>query len=187
MIVNGVEFEFDLDARKDYDRFTKALSSLENKKTKSKGRIGLDDMEAFLNGCIPKKALEEILKDGRVSTLTKSFVEFFSAGVDQFAAVSNVYAEAATIANGANERASAIVEKLHAEDNIVNGNGHFHDVDISVPHSKSLNASGGSHIHVLIPPRPPLGGVEGNVGGGEGIASESGTLGGDNLQLINGQ
>lgn len=110
MIINGIEFAFDLDVRSDYDKFVKSLTALQNKQ--SKGKFGLSDMEAFLSGCLKKDTVERLLSDGRVSTMTKVFTEFFSYGIDNLEAVVDTYKAAASTAKQARSKAENIVIML---------------------------------------------------------------------------
>lgn len=112
MNINGIEIEFDMDNRKDNARFVKAFTILQKKQ--ESGQINDEDMEAFLAGCIKSEQVKQLLEDGRISTLTKVFVEFFKNTVDQFGATTEVYADTAKAMSDIKNRASQITTEYQA-------------------------------------------------------------------------
>jgi hypothetical protein len=95
MTINGQEVDFDMDNRKDNVRFVKAFTLLQKKQ--ERGQINDEDMETFLNGCIKPEQVKTLLADGKISTLTKIFVEFFRNAIEQYGQVSRTYEEVADL------------------------------------------------------------------------------------------
>ena len=108
MIINGLEIAFDMDVRSDYSKFAKALEGVTQKK------LDFDGMEAFLRDTLPGEAVDLLLQDGRISTLTKTFTDFFDAGLNQLLATENVYHEAANTIQGMEKRASVFAARLES-------------------------------------------------------------------------
>ena len=97
MTINGVQTSFDMDVRTDYSRFVKAYQDLERKRKNTKGTFDDNDMEGFLKSCLKREEIDQILADGRISSLAKSFAEFFNQAVDQLDAVLGTYQETAEL------------------------------------------------------------------------------------------
>jgi|GEM_PF-3668306 len=91
MKIRGVEFEFSIDNIDDYRRFEKAHVIMAKKIENKKSSFGIEDMEIFLRGCIPKQACEEMLADRRISTLNAVFVEFFDSCIKERLALRETY------------------------------------------------------------------------------------------------
>ena len=118
MTVNDVKISFDLDIRKDYNKFIKALSILKNKQESN--NFGIDDMENFLKACLSEDEATQLLEDNRISTLTKSFAEFFAQGIEQFDSVSGTYINAAETVVKAQQRASELSQKMNVIGEVAN-------------------------------------------------------------------
>ena len=102
MTINGKEVAFDLDVRTNYAKYVKAHQDLERKHVK--GSIDATDMEVFLKTCLEKEEVEEILQDGRISTLAKSFAEFFNQAVDQLEKVLDIYQDSSELLTDAYQK-----------------------------------------------------------------------------------
>lgn len=92
MTINGVEVDFDMDRIVDYEKFVAAYQTMEQRNKKV--AFSLDSMTDFMRQCLPKAAVTTLLEDGRISTLTKVFVDFMSQGVEQITEKVAVFQEA---------------------------------------------------------------------------------------------
>ena len=124
MTLNNTTITFDMDNQKDFERFHTAYETLTKATSGNAEQFGLNDMRKFLTGCLSKKDSETLLADGRISTLVKVFVEFFSEGVKQIAAVSDAYKQATDIvvvSRKEHEKVDAKFDQMHRRLQVVGG------------------------------------------------------------------
>lgn len=109
MKINGHEVDFDMDIRKDYAKFKKSYALLLKKQENNKKALFTDDdMENFLVGCLKPEDTKTLLSDGRLSTLTKVFTEFFSNTIDQYGEICSAYEETAESLVDMRKRAESV-------------------------------------------------------------------------------
>jgi len=116
----GKQVAFDMDMRADYERFSKALIKV--KKAQADGKFGYDEMEQFLTSCLTKKVVEEeLLNDGRISTLVNVFMEFFNKSIEQVGEVTGKYKKAAEDFKAGAEKANAVLAEMESINAVTDG------------------------------------------------------------------
>jgi len=81
ILIDGKEIDFDMDNRQDHKRFTKAID-IYTKKCSAKKNDD-DDIEAVLKSCLGEAVANELIGDGKLSTLYRISAEFNLAVANQ--------------------------------------------------------------------------------------------------------